>query len=194
MKRMIVLAGTLMVLFVSVSLVVALNSFGDYGYTYRIGVSPNFSIYNVWGQVNYVSSNTISRFQTYAVHHSGPTISTFDVLKLKGRVWSQPDGGNGCPLSLHSSGQKDWFDGSGGRNVHYLELANRNPSIWPSYSVGKHKLIHPNSVSVSTNASPKSFWVSSNNADNPIDPEFREEWKGIALGCTFSPSLPPDED
>lgn len=190
MKRFVALSLIAIVLFISSVVVLASITLGDYGYTYDIGSTPGpISRYNVMGEVEYINNDTESRFQTYAVRISGTPIPSFTILKLNGRVWWQ--GEIGCPLHLYRSQKQHWTDNvTGYKDVHYLDLPHYGN--WPTYSTGKHKIEHPNTISVSTGQAPKKFFVSSNNVDN--QDIYRDNWKGIGLGCSQSPvGLPTDD-
>lgn len=154
-------------------------SFGDYGYTYNIKPPGQpISQYNIFGEVKYGSGGSYgaSKFQTYAVHQLGPTISTFETLRLRGRVWYQ--GETGCPLMLVADRKLNWINASGTKDVHILSINNPIPN-YPKYAVGSHQLVHPYSENLQ-GATPSAFRVWTYDSQNPATSAI---WNGVYFGC-----------
>lgn len=160
-------------------------SFGDYGYTYWIGPTPQpTSVYNVFGEVSFSAAggpDGTSRFQTYAERQYGPVISSFQKLSLRGRVYYQATGG--CPLLLEDDVKLHWNNASGQKNVWILSIQNPPPAF-PKYAVGKHRLTHPFAFN-SQGSTPSSFFVWNNDAANPAT---KARWNGEGFGCDEDPA------
>lgn len=173
------------VVFGTVSVLLAAHNFGDYGYTYWISPGTNQSVYNIMGQTEF-TGNKSARAQTYASRQSGPTITEFDILRLRGRVWRQPQTPTGCPLSRAFHQQKDCFNCSGALNSWHLHMPfMQDRSVYPTYAIGKHRLIHTNTLNPNTGAPPRWFYVWTDDDTNPSSPN---QWSGIAFQCPAPPS------
>lgn len=196
----VVLAGIFLVLpsvySSNVNAALVIGSFGDYGYTYNIVWPSPTSQYNVMGEIKYGSLGWYgtSRFQTYASRQSGATVSNFQSLKLRGRIWSQ-NATFPCPLYLWDEQKKHWQPPhtpvTGAKDAWILALYKPDPDVFETYSIGKHKIVHPDTKSDSTGLDPKAFYVWNDDAANPAT---KDLWVGKGLGCTQSPiGLPTDD-
>lgn len=153
-------------------------SLGYYGFTYDIKPPGQpISRYNIFGENKYVGSSMY--YQTYAVHQLGPTVSSFERLRLRGRFWWQ--GETGCPLIQFDDAKKNWDNASGNYGQHYLIMLNIPGVPFPRYGVGSHQLVHPYSENLQ-GATPSAFRVST--YSNPSTGAASSAvWNGSFFGC-----------
>lgn len=178
MKRFRLAVITGLVLLVVVAAVYA----GSYGYTYYIGSST----YNIWGQAIDQSITLQTDYKTWSVRVSGTAVPNgFQKLVLRGRIWKKLE--NFCPLFIHRNVSNHC---KGCTETTILSLAHPVGDANGFFSIGRHRLKHPNAVNVN-NATPIPFYTENLGSNTPST---EARFDGEGLFCSVSPNAPKDID
>ncbi len=181
--------------------VFAVVSAGEGGYTYylRNSSGTTISTYNILGRTYNNLASLRAEFRTWSSHQSGEQ-TTISLLKARGRIWKAVQSVSGIICSQHNSVKVDCLSCNDS-----LEDAQEYGRTWwiyyPNntnnfYAIGKHKILHPYTVSASTGNAPNPFYTEYNTSYTTTH-EDKWRWKapgGLNCNATILPDDSWDDD